>query len=162
MITDDIRAKATQIAEKYGLPVRLVMAIITVESGGNPFAIRYEPAFFSRYVRDNPSVKAKAPCSLDTERQARATSWGLMQVMGETARSVGFQGVFLSELTRVEAGIDAGCRYLRSLVNRYLSMHGWPGVVAAYNAGSPRMDGKQFANQSYVDKVLKACGGVWP
>ncbi len=37
---------------------------------------------------------------------------------------------------------------------------GWPGVVSACNAGSPRrLDNGKWRNQTYVDKVLAALGG---
>jgi hypothetical protein len=53
-------------------------------------AIRYEPAFRTRYV---------APLGLPpTEEVARSISWGLMQVMGQVAREHGFAGKFLSAL----------------------------------------------------------------
>jgi len=152
-----------QAASKHGLPTGLVEALVAVESGGNTWAMRYEPRFFDRYIRDNPAVRAKAPCSLETERQARATSWGLMQVMGETARSMGFSGPFLSGLADPVAGLDTGCAYLARLRDKHLPRHGWPGAVAAYNAGSVRLDADgDFVNQDYVDKIARRLGGRWP
>jgi len=150
-------------ARTWGLPREIVAAVVGVESGGNAWAFRYEPAFYERHVAGNPSVRPKAPCSLDSERQALATSWGLMQVMGSTARGLGFQGPFLSALTDPAIGLDYGCRLLAQLRDRLLERHGWPGVAAAYNAGSARMaaDGT-FVNQSYVDKIARALGGKWP
>ncbi|MGA8268053.1 MAG: lytic transglycosylase domain-containing protein, partial [Candidatus Acidiferrales bacterium] len=45
----------------------------------------------------------------NTEAYSRAISWGLMQVMGQTARERGFAGKFLSELCDPATGLDAGC-----------------------------------------------------
>lgn len=150
-------------ATAHGLPVRLVSAVVGVESGGDACAFRYEPKFFERYIRGNPQVRAVRPCSLETERTAQATSWGLMQVMGATARGLGYQGAFLSELTRPEVGLEYGCRLLAKLAKRREEGHGWPGVVAAYNAGSVRITPEGgFVNQSYVDKIAQALGGEWP
>lgn len=39
------------IARGCGLKPSLVRAIVQVESSGNPRAIRYEPAFYERYVK---------------------------------------------------------------------------------------------------------------
>ncbi|WP_243358344.1 transglycosylase SLT domain-containing protein [Fundidesulfovibrio terrae] len=150
-------------AQAHGLPSRLVEAVAGVESGGNSWAFRYEPQFFARHVASDASVRAVAPCSLDSERQARATSWGLMQVMGATARGLGFQGAFLNALCDPQTGLEYGCRLLARLRDRYKALHGWPGVAAAYNAGSPRRDlSGSFVNQPYVDRIAQALGGQWP
>lgn len=150
-------------ANTFNLPATLVAAMVQVESGGDPFAMRYEPAFFEKYVLPNHALKACPPCSLETERQARATSWGLMQVMGETARGLGFSGPFLSALTDCATGLEFGCRLLARLKAKYQAEHGWPGVCAAYNAGSVRVKAAGgFVNQAYVDRIAKALGGTWP
>lgn len=150
-------------AKAWGLPPELVAAVVGVESGGNAWAFRFEPAYYMRHVAKDASVRSKAPCSLDSERQALATSWGLMQVMGATARGLGFQGPFLSALTDPATGLEYGCRLLARLRDRLHGKHGWPGVAAAYNAGSARFDAAgAFVNQSYVDKIARALGGKWP
>lgn len=151
-----------QTAVRHGLPARLAAAVVAVESGGEPFAFRFEPAFYERYVRPRPDWRPVRPCSRDTERQALATSWGLMQVMGATARDLGYAGPYLASLCDPPQGIEYGCRLLTRLRDRHLAALGWPGVVAAYNAGTPRRgpDGL-FANQAYVDKIADALGGDW-
>jgi soluble lytic murein transglycosylase-like protein len=86
----------------------LVCAVIEQESGWNPWAIRYEPAFFTRYVAPlytNNKVSA-------SEAYSRGFSWGLMQVMGQVARENGFDAPFLSALCDPEQGISVGCRVL--------------------------------------------------
>ncbi|HET9402524.1 MAG TPA: lytic transglycosylase domain-containing protein [Candidatus Acidoferrales bacterium] len=93
-------------AAKYGLEGSLICAIIEQESSWNPWAMRYEPAFFGRYVE--PLV---LPWKLSaTEAHSRATSWGLMQVMGQVAREARFAGEFLSMLCKPDEGMDVGCR----------------------------------------------------
>ncbi|GFK93539.1 hypothetical protein NNJEOMEG_01373 [Fundidesulfovibrio magnetotacticus] len=159
----DHARRIAETARKHGLPETLVEAVVNVESGGDTWAIRYEPRFFERYLRDNPGVRAKAPCSLETERRAQATSWGLMQVMGATARAMGFDGPFLSALGDPDQGLEVGCACLARQRDRHLAAHGWQGVAAAYNAGGVRRepDGR-FANQDYVDKIARRLGGRWP
>jgi hypothetical protein len=159
----DLKTLIPQVAGVINLPVPLVAAVVDKESGGDPFASRYEPAFFERYIRKATNIKARAPCSLETERQFQATSWGLMQVMGATARSLGFPGPFLSALCDPAASLLWGCTLLHRLRDRYLATYGWPGVVAAYNAGSPRLTtAGKFENQDYVNDIVKRLGGVWP
>ncbi|MFZ1325935.1 MAG: lytic transglycosylase domain-containing protein [Candidatus Contendobacter sp.] len=145
-------------AQRHTLPVSLIRAIVHIESGGNPWAVRYEPAFYDRYVMTKP-VKAHAPCSVKTESRLRATSFGLMQIMGQTARETGFDGVYLTELCDPAVGLDWSCTYLARLVEVYRSKYGMEGVVAAYNAGSPRKSGDgSWVNQAYVDKIRQEGG----
>lgn len=144
------------VAAANSLPFPLVFAIVQVESAGHPSAIRYEPAFFDRYVAGK-GHPVYSPCSRATEEQLRAFSFGLMQVMGQTARELGFTGIFLTELLDPATGLDWGCRYLKKQVDRYRG--DLESAVAAYNAGSARRtDQGQWVNQGYVDKVKKAGG----
>jgi len=84
----------------------LVGAVVEQESAWDTHAIRYEPAFRTRYV---------APLGLPpTEEVARSMSWGLMQVMGQVAREHGFSGKFLSALCEPASGLDIGCAVLAS------------------------------------------------
>src|SRR6266481_6475251 len=100
---------ARTIAGQHALPPALVCAVVEQESAWNPFAIRYEPAFRTRYV---------APLGLtSTEEIARSISWGLMQVMGQVAREHGFTGKFLATLCDPTAGLEAGCQVLASKIS---------------------------------------------
>lgn len=105
-------------AVAYGLPVALVFAIVQVESSGNPWASRYEEGFFWRYVEGRGHTVWNG-CSRDTEERHRATSWGLMQIMGQTARERGFSGPFLTELCDPSMGLQMGCLHLTHLIDRY-------------------------------------------
>ena len=100
---------AQNLAQVHGLDPALVCAVIEQESAWNTWAMRYEPAFFAKYVASlytNNKVSA-------TEAYARGMSWGLMQVMGQVARENGFTDRFLSALCDPSAGIEFGCRALR-------------------------------------------------
>lgn len=96
---------AKEVAGKYALDPALVCAIVEQESGWNPWAIRYEPAFYAHYVMPQRGLSA-------TEAYARAFSWGLMQIMGEVAREEGFHGD-LPSLCDPETGLDAGCNHFK-------------------------------------------------
>src|ERR1700735_2808441 len=77
---------AKQTARSHGLDPAVVCAICEQESAWNPWAIRYEPAFFAHYI----APQLGAGQISNTEAQARAFSWGLMQVMGQVAREHNF------------------------------------------------------------------------
>lgn len=103
---DELIGLAVNAAATYGLDGSLICAIIEQESGWNPWAMRYELAFFERYVEPLVLRDKLSP----TEAHSRATSWGLMQVIGQVAREAGFKGEFLSLLCKSEEGIQVGCR----------------------------------------------------
>jgi len=156
MVSDwDIEIR--EASDKHELPYGLIRALIEHESSGVASAIRYEPGFKTQYL-DGKSWPTFGPnISQATEVMQRATSWGLMQIMGQTAREAGCRNEFISDLVlRPALGIDMGCRHLKKLEARYFSQHGWAGVIAAYNAGSPRFDRSgAFVNAAYVYRVRK-------
>lgn len=100
----------TQIEPKY------IAAIIYEESKGNPWSFRYEPAFYKRYLEGKDLKKIagylppEIPPTRVTEKEARACSWGLMQIMGQTAREHGFEGRYLTELLDPVVNICLGAR----------------------------------------------------
>jgi soluble lytic murein transglycosylase-like protein len=130
---------ARNAAAAYSLDPALACAVIEQESSWNPWAIRYEPAFFGKYVAPlytNNKVTA-------SEAYARGFSWGLMQVMGQVAREAGFDGPFLSALCDPEQGLAVGCRVLRKKLD---AMAGdAPRALLAWNGGG---------NPSYAAQVL--------
>lgn len=148
-------------AAETGIPARLIAAIIQVESAGNPFAIRFEPAFYGMVQREG--FKTPAGVSRPTELNARCFSWGLMQIMGQVARERGFAESYLSALCDPETGIRWGCRQLARCRSRFFERFGWPAVTAAYNGGfgAVKQDGS-FTNPHYPKAVLAALGGAWP
>lgn len=100
---------ARKAAAAQSLDAALVCAVVEQESGWNPWALRFEPAFFAKYVASlytNYKVSA-------SEAYARGFSWGLMQVMGQVARETGFDGQFLSALCDPEQSLAIGCKVLR-------------------------------------------------
>ena len=92
---------AKQVALEHALDPALVCGIVEQESDWNPWAIRYEPAFYQRYVMPISHLTA-------TEAYSRAFSWGLMQVMGECARENGYTGN-MTQLCNPQTGLEQGC-----------------------------------------------------
>jgi soluble lytic murein transglycosylase-like protein len=130
---------ARKAAAAQTLDPALVCAVVEQESGWNPWAMRYEPLFFSKYVAflyTNNKVSA-------SEAYARGFSWGLMQVMGQVARETGFDAVFLSKLCDPEHGLAIGCKVLRK---KFDYMAGdTTRALLAWNGG---------ANPSYASQVI--------
>ncbi|EHJ46351.1 Lytic transglycosylase catalytic [Solidesulfovibrio carbinoliphilus subsp. oakridgensis] len=158
-IRPNISAYISSHFSAHALPPALIHAMLMVESTGNPFAMRFEPAFYDRYLKGKPLSFTPPSCSIDTEAIGRATSWGLLQIMGETARCLGFRGWF-GELLTPEIGLEWGCRYLARLRDRFLNTGGWEVVSRAYNGGPGNAHNP--AN-TYPAKVLAHLpGGVWP
>lgn len=140
-------------AEARKLPPELVLAMVAVESSGEPWATRTEPAYRWLWnVSDNKPYRVShkaaasktppggfpAPPGISqlTEWIAQQTSWGLLQVMGANARAAGMTGP-LTQLCDPETGAAYGCRHLARLAAQYRYTHGWRGVCQAYNTGSP-------------------------
>lgn len=135
MTQDEMIALARQTAAHHGLAHEIVCAVCEQESSWNPWAMRYEPAFRQRYV---------APLGLPpTEEIARSTSWGLMQVMGETAREAGFSGKSLSALCDPATGLEIGCTVLAEKFR--LAANDSSQALELWNGG---------ANPDYAGQVL--------
>jgi len=176
VIAPDLRDIALRIAAEQQLPPALVLAVVEVESGGDVCAWRAEPAY--RYLWDvvhgrpfrrvtaSESASETPPWDFYTRVGSRTTewwgqqaSWGPMQIMGAVAREYGFAGHF-PNLCGVH-GVHYAATHMAMLRDRFLSRYGWPGVVAAYNAGSVRWADShetRFTNQTYVDKITQAGG----
>lgn len=115
---------------KYDLDPVLVASVVWQESRGNPWAQRFEKKFYLEKIlpRSREELAGWVPAvnelpTLDTERVARAHSWGLMQVLLETARVVGYSEPYATELCVVETNIDVGCCYLRVCFERAAREH---------------------------------------
>lgn len=135
-LIDDRKELARKYALKYLLDTVLICAIAERESSWNPYAVRFEPAFYKRYVQQMTLN--------DTEEYTRSMSWGLMQVMGETAREFGFKGEFLVELSDPDTGLDYGCKKLRRCMDIHLGDE--DAALLAYNGGSEPMYPKLVQN----------------
>lgn len=135
---------------RLGLEESYIRAIIEVESGGNQWKTRYESGF--NYFENPQFWAAKTGVSLDTEMAGQKTSWSLMQVMGGTARGLGFSGLF-PELCILDVGLHFGCLLFSQ---KLLKFKTYPDAIAAYNAGHPVLVDGKYKNQDYVDKVMAA------
>jgi len=135
---------ARKAAATQSLDPALVCAVIEQESGWNPWAIRYEPAFFSKYVASlytNNKISA-------SEAYARGFSWGLMQVMGQVARETGFDAPFLSALCDPEQGLAVGCKVLRKKLDA-MAGDTTRGLLAWNGGGNPSYAAQVLARRTH-------------
>ena len=135
---DELIAVARASAARHGLDLDLVCAVIEQESSWKTYAIRYENEFFNRYCFPLFKDSAITP----TEARARAFSWGLMQVMGQTAREFGYTGDFPA-LCDPQNGVDVGCRVLAHKIA--VNQGNIRDALQAWNGG---------ANPHYANEVL--------
>ncbi len=115
-----------KIASTYQLDPDLLEAQVIVESSGDPTAFRYEPAFFKHYIVGNGLAKGLHFGPL------AACSFGLLQILLETALEDGFEGR-PEDLFQPQIGLDCGARRLRKL--RDLAGGNPHAMLAAYNGG---------------------------
>jgi soluble lytic murein transglycosylase-like protein len=135
----ELIALARSIAVAHGLQPFIVCAVIEQESAWSPWAVRFEPAFLSRYVAPLYTAgKLNA-----TEAYSRSISWGLMQVMGQLARENGFAAQSLAELCDPETCLELGCRILATRLKR--ARGNIEEALMAWNGG---------ANSNYAIEVL--------
>ena len=138
---------AASAAERYGVPVALVYAVVEQESNWKPRAYNPEGS------GTNPSL-------------------GLMQIRVSTARGLGFVGE-PEGLYNPYINLDLGCKFLGDLIsNARKNGFGTDSAISSYNGGPSTDrpgDGKRgvkskgkctgglrdpFCNQSYVDSVV--------
>jgi soluble lytic murein transglycosylase-like protein len=123
---DELIALAKAEAAAQGLDPTLVCAVCEQESSWYPWAMRYEPAFYERYVR---------PLGLSpTESTLRSFSFGLMQIMGQTARELGFKARSLGELLDPSQCVHYGCLKLAACLR--LADGDVQAGLLKYNGGS--------------------------
>jgi len=150
-----IRTMAANMAHEAGLDGALLFAVIKTESGWNPRAFRHEPAFYTRYIADNPDLNALwggAPRRI-------SSSYGLGQLMYTTALENGFSRNRPPEdLYDPKTNLELTIRLLTRLLRKYGG--NVKDAVAAYNSGRPFDKAPRFTRETHVPKVLRAMGGT--
>lgn len=133
-------------ALNYQLDPDLLCAQVLVESSGDPFAFRYEPGFWSQYlISRTPSARPEGPLL--------ACSYGLLQILGQTARERGYVGQ-LSDLFDPAIGVRWGCEHLVYLRQRLPVDYDVRALLASYNGGLSGNQHPPYRNAAYADKVL--------
>lgn len=171
-MTEELLKQIDIIARGHEIDPRIVRAVVSVESSGNPCAWNPEQRYRYfwnvklwkpfRSITDAENASEFPPKDFptlagdpDNEWWAQQASWGVMQVMGAVAREQGCREPYLTALCRDTAiGLLFGCRVLQSHLR-------WSkGVVdqalAAYNGGRVGNSQPPYRNAGYVAKVHAA------
>jgi len=145
-----IRESIFSESEKCEISPELVASIIFQESFRGTrkfseavFAIRYEDGFYARYLANKPFIGVNPnynKVSRVTERRARAFSYGLMQIMGQTAREYGFAEPYLASLVWPVANISLGCKILQDKLRKHGAIDG----IRAYNGSINNPDTEKY------------------
>ena len=114
---------------KFDLDPKLVASIIYQESLGDPNASRFEDGFYDKLLKNKTKEQLSGyvpnfPPTLTSEKRARSESYGVMQVMGETARMMGFNERWLHKVRYTENNVYIGCKYLRHLFDKAANISG--------------------------------------
>ena len=126
-----LQERSILVARMMGVPEKLLQQLITVESDWNPWATRFEPLFRHR-TKENTG---RGGTTLETENIHQATSWGLCQIMGYTARRLGWEGP-IPALLDPESNLRYACLYLNQLYENPRGSHSWRWAITAYNHGA--------------------------
>lgn len=125
----------------HGLDPLMVAAVVCQESGGNRWATRIEQKskiWHTLFGRTRAQMSGWCPAAgqlpeLWDEVCWRASSFGHMQLLGETARVLGFTGQYLTELCDPNVNIRFGCTYLARCLRRARLTVGGKGIILEYN-----------------------------
>ena len=136
-LSEDLRALVREAADRHGLDVRLVEAVVRAESRGVPDAV------------------------------SRAEAYGLMQLRVATASELAGRAVTVQELFDPRLNLDLGCKYLHRLLGLYrgdakfalMAYNAGPGNVRKWRRKSEDPDEilEKYAfaeTRGYVAKVL--------
>lgn len=139
---------------RYPVDPLLLAALVRAESSFNPRARRHEPEYQRRYVTG--SSRWEPARRLGWSDEQLATSWGLTQVLGATAWSMGWHeppAAILDPATN----LTLGAKYLHQRLERYdgdvkralIAYNGGHGAVLAYNRGA------SHPSIGYAERVLR-------
>lgn len=143
-------------AAEYDIPVYILAGLVISESSGNPYAIRVERGFWRRYSNGIMRWVRSTPSSTDN-RWARypdiyAASYGLCQIMLQTAAENGFKYRFPTELLDPETNVDLAARILRKHHDRSGS---WSRALLRYNGGGdPAYPSRVMANGRPISEII--------
>lgn len=135
---NDIHKHVLILSDEFKVRADIVLSIIEVESSNNKDAIRFEPKLYERLLKMKKiNGHVPNPPTYTTELISRATSWGLMQILGESARTLlNYKSRYLSSLLDIEINIANGCK----LLYKYLEMSdfNYDEALLLYNGGADK------------------------
>ena len=134
MITKLIEDSINKYSEFYEIPTSLIKAIIKKESDFNPYAVRVEKGFWTRYFVGIKNTILQTKNKRDDYwlqyPDFISASFGLMQIMLPVAIELDFNFQYPTELCDSEKNIELGCKKLSILFKKYKQ---WNDVISAFN-----------------------------
>jgi len=130
------RSLIDDAARRHDIDANWLAAVVLTESSGDPWAIRVERGFWRRY-RDGIRRWVRSTPTRNDDRWSKypdlyAASYGLAQVMLQTAVEAGFEYRYPTELLDPARNLDIAARIL----SRHLRRTGtWPAALLRYNGG---------------------------
>lgn len=133
-----------EVGKRYGIEVALLRAIVEKESGGYPFAVRYEPGLSGQqWFQD--TVKRY---HLDYDNPIVHSSIGPAQILTVICYNYGAIGIPNLLLGDVKGSLGYGAQHLLTALKRYKG--DIRRAVSAYNAGHDT----DTNYDSYVEPVM--------
>lgn len=119
---------------RFQVDPKVIAAMIQTESEWRRLAFRHEENF--SYVFKVQEFARALKCSEDLELVLQRSSFGYMQIMGGTARWLGFTRS-LEKLFEPAVNLEYGIKYYLHHAKRYSDVKD---IVAAYNSGAAKKD----------------------
>lgn len=126
------------LAQRHQVSQSLAVSLVYWESGCRESAVRFEPGVY-RW----PAVIRMAKGN-DAERRFLSSSFGLAQVLGVTARGMGYAGGHEEFKIR---SLEYGMRYLAGKHRQYGN---WDDALRAYNGGHGAVVRRKARVEAYV------------
>jgi hypothetical protein len=145
----------THLFDAHNTDKKLLLALAKQESSLDENATRFEPEW--QLFKEPLLFSDRLVITFETEQTHQATSWGLMQIMGVTARDLGFKGQ-LPSLIYPDVNIVWGYKKIVQLRKKYPDLLD---VIASYNSGIPHKEDGVYINKNYVDSVYKHYTEDW-
>ena len=162
-----------ELANKYGVELAAVKAVIAVESAGSSDAFLFEPHIFhketgGKFDTTHPHLSSKVwnkalyknnmsnykeAYALDPVATMKSTSWGRYQIMGQNSKLAGFGDVvkFVEAMKSGEEAQNKAFFAFLSATNiiKHLKSKNWEAFAKAYN-------GPGYKKNKYDTKLQEA------
>lgn len=148
----NLEQMADAIALDHLIDPTFLKALIDVESDWNTFKVVFDPRYI--WVKDVKFLSDWIGCTQETMRMMQQTTYGLMQIVGVNAYTIGYKG-WLTQMLDPRTNLEWGCKILQQKQKKFGDDPAT--LYASYNGGSPRkFESDRFVNQSQVNAFLKS------
>src|SRR3990172_5342310 len=139
-----------------GIPEPILHALVHTESSFKVWSTRYEPMFSKHHVVEGLLLDT----TQRTEAEHQKTSWGLCQIMGYTARRIGWRDP-IPRILMPEINIRLACNYLNDLHADARGRGTWRWALNAYNHSEKWLEiNPEWARVGYIEHYAEALATV--